>query len=831
MERVIVNEGTKVNLYNLFEDLQNYSTGNFLKVLDLLLDNYGVNADTTQNGQVGAGDTSLQVTVGGGGTANYVNVAPGEALTSGLFYLSISSPTTVSLVGLSVGYHTLYFSHQYTYSDPVDVMSGFAIGLLGGSQKNSRMHDYYKFSWDTGNTPSGVALALVNVLNGSYNHTVTADLRFTNILKFKSGVMPSWDVARKSEPDAQRFIAAIESTQFKAYDAYNPSTSTFTLTPGSGINSLSGTQATDIKNRVHTQNTDYYTTASGFWIGGPPGVGALALTIPDAPMPPLNFRITDISLPNQSNYTLQEYVILMAKEVERGAVTHEAAVTMKWNWDGVLLLNYPGTNQVLVALRPGPTFSVQANELIGYHLWHPAGFDYLITDNDASYTYTGNVIATHLTLQPYEHAINIDTLPNITTASATTAWVHSNAESYELTAIPVTRSYDQIIEERYENTVNDSDILRPLAMECKENYFLGEMLNLRVRSRNYQRSAWTTMAAGSFTKPSPWKSPISYGAPFIVRIPDISSVGASIAAEGSATGFTININGWDVASAFEIVYSTDPNGTDFNNDRAQPRVEYSRKIEIATTSSSRYYIKVRPLIGGQAVAEALSTDVMSGTGGQTITLYSYGPIYVNLNTYSGALGSYNSALEGWNVTSIVSPMGTALSGIVTPSLQGEIITINSIDYTIGDALGSSVFSIIDAQNSAVTTGLTSAAFTIGYSKAAREIITWTGPEFDFVVTQVEVLQYARPGRKQYPEPVLRVYPAAMESNADAIVLGTEGTVRYVQAMDILVTQNYGNRILKIDLWDDGQEQNCNKIGLVADINISYRAASPTIMRS
>ena len=48
MERVIVNEGTKVNLYELFEDLQDYSQTNFLRVIDLLIESYGVNAATNQ---------------------------------------------------------------------------------------------------------------------------------------------------------------------------------------------------------------------------------------------------------------------------------------------------------------------------------------------------------------------------------------------------------------------------------------------------------------------------------------------------------------------------------------------------------------------------------------------------------------------------------------------------------------------------------------------------------------------------------------------------------------------------------------------------------------
>ena len=229
MDRVIVNEGTKVALYELFEDLQNYSQNNFLKVIDLLIESYGVNADTAQDGSIVTGDTSLEIT-DVGGFANYVNIGAGEALTSGLHYIHLSTPTTYSTAGLSDGYHTLYLRHIYTYSDPVDVMSGFAIGLLGGSQKNSRMHDSYDFVWDTNPLTSGIALAIVISQSSGNLINVAIDSRSSNVLKLKNAVL-SEDVVRKSELAEQRLLGNLTVPELSITNSPHD----FTITTGTGF--------------------------------------------------------------------------------------------------------------------------------------------------------------------------------------------------------------------------------------------------------------------------------------------------------------------------------------------------------------------------------------------------------------------------------------------------------------------------------------------------------------------------------------------------------------------------------------------------------------------
>jgi len=834
MERVIVNEGTKVDLFNLFEDLQNYTASNFNRLVGLFIESYGINASTLENGQIYPSDNSLQVTASAG---TFVNVAVGEAITSGLHYIGITTPTTVSLVGLGIGIHTLYMRHQYTYGNPVNVMSGFAIGLVGGSQKNSRTHDSYAFVWDTSPAVSGVILAQVNVLDGAYNHTVTADYRWTNVFKLAANAMPGWDIVRKNYPGVQTMASGIQAASYMVKSTLTPSNSFF-LTTGSGINTLTGSEATSLKALSHIQNTDTYTTASGFWVGGGPGVGALVLTVADDPMMPLNLRITDISPVTLSNYRQPGYETKLALPVAQGIISHDAAFTIRWNWDNVLINSFDGTNIMTVVLNPGPIHSVVVNALIGYHFWHPANFDYVVTANTASVLQVAgsNIYTTQLTVQPYKHTTNINTLGLLFSGSPTAGCIHSNAIHYEINTQVFAVHQMTVREERYESTIVGIDI--PDSLITKENYYLGESIGINIRARTMNKvSGWQTLLGGSFTKPSPWKSPVYYEFPTLVQIPDISSVGASVSASATTAGFVVNINGWTLATAFELVWSTDANSTDFTNTRAFRTVSSSRTIDISTTDSAKYYIKVRPLISGQAVADPLSVNVTSGAGGMGVIIYSFGPVRSHLRSYSGTLGGLATGSYGysWTVSGLASPAGTSYSGVLSdfPTIEGEILTVGNNDYTIdymipdwpGNGPAANSLVLLDSTGAQVSTGLAGQAFTIGVSKFARELITWTGPDFDFTITQIEVSQYGRPGYSLYPvAPVVRVYPLAMESDADSVICSTSGQIKYTQPADIFITQINGNRIVRIDAYDPSGVAGANKMGLVADITLTYMKA-------
>ena len=838
MDRVIVNEGTKVDLYNLFEDLQDYNQNNFLKVIDLLIESYGVNADTAQNGSIVAGDTSLKVT-NIGGFASYVNIGAGEALTSGLHYIHLSTPTTYSTAGLSDGYHTLYLRHAYTYSDPVDVMSGFAIGLLGGSQKNSRMHDSYDFVWDTNPLTSGIALAVVISQSSGNLINVALDSRPSNVLKLKNAIL-SEDVVRKSELATQTLLGNLILPSISVTNAPHD----FTITTGTGINTLTGSEAMKLKAWSHLPNTDTYTNSSTFYIGGDSTTGHEVITLAGEPLRPLNFRVTDVDSATRSSMRDAYYTDnKLALAVKTGLISHGASVSLAWNWDECSLASVYTTGRIDISLSPGVT-AVNANELVGYHLWVPGasmrpgygGVDYIITANDASIV-SSYGSWTLLTVTPYDHTVDINTIANINTI--TTAIVHSNAERYEVVAIPM-RAGVLAYDDRHENIVSYAQV--PTAMRTKIEYPLGEILRLGVRAVSIGHDTHYTVIQqqGSFTKPDGWKSPVYYNTDpsnpygFLVQIPDIDPVGASISAFATPVGFQVIINGWGRATDYELVWSTATNGADFNNIRTLRMVSSAKTIDISTPGSYRYYISVRPLISGQAVAAPLTASVTSGAGGQDPVAYQL-LIPIKVKTYSGTMSTYSTLVESWAVTGIVSPAGSTITDVFTDALEGEIITITpgagvSTDYVIGSVVGGTHLSIANLQNEEVKVGLTG-TFTISTSKFGREIYNGllSNGDFDIIITKIEVNQFSQPGFRSgtyfLDHPVLRVYPAAQENEADTLVLTQFTAATYSQDVDIPVSAVWGNRIVKVDLWDDAPGTNSNKIGLVADLKLHWRAMS------
>jgi hypothetical protein len=819
MERVIVNEGTKVALYDLFEDLQDYTHDNFSNVIDLLIERYGINADTNQDGSIKTTDTSLQVT-NGTGTNNYVSIAPGEVLTSGLHYISLTTPTTCSTIGLSNNEHTLYLRHEYSYSAPVDVMSGFAIGLAGGSQKNSRMHDSYSFVWDTDPLTSGVALWSVIVYNNIAQDLVD-DKRPSNVLKFKNAVLPN-DLLRKSEPNTQTLVGDLSVPELIVAEGAH----SFTFTTGTGINTLTGTEATALKTCSHVQNTDTYTSSSTFYVGGPVGTGSEVITLGGDPMIPLNFRIVDIDSATKSPFRDDAYVnSKLALMVKTGLISHDASVTLAWNWDNCTIRPTITEGLVYVDLNPGTT-SVAANALVGYHLWCPDwGLDFVITANEVSVSSVTYGMSTLLTVLPYD--IGTGRIQSMTNSLGilSSCWIHSNAEKYELVAIP-TRGKIAFPQERHENSISYSQV--PPAMNMKVEYPLGEILKFQVRAiRLNHATQYKVLTSGSFTKSAGWKSPVYYNndserAGAIIQIPDIDSTGATIATATTNAGFRVNINGWNLATDFEIVWSATPNGIDFNNVYTGRLVTSSRTADIAVASMNRYYINVRPLISGQAVASPISAQVMSGGGGQNPQVFTYG-FPVELKTYSGTMSTYEGATQSWALSSIISPAVGGVTDQFSENVIGEIITVGGIDYIISDVVGHTRLIIVDQAQNLITTGLTG-AFTIGTTKFAREIFkgVLSNGSFDIVIMQVNVEQYAQPGSNFVASsPVLRIYPSAMPSSADTLVLSNKTSATYSQAMDILITDRYGNRIVCIDLFDPATTATSNSIGLSALVTIHY----------
>lgn len=831
MERVIVTNGTKVNLYTLFEDLQNYTQTNMGSVLTQLFGSFGISAATTISGLIDSSDTSLKVT--GGMSHNYVSVASGDALTEALNYLYNAAGNTASVAGLSNGTHTLYLKHQYVYSDPVEVVSGFAYALSGINNVNSRAHDSAVYVWDVSPGVSGVVLADVPVNAGLVSGEVI-DRRNENVLKLSSAVIPTTSL-RTDRDYVQSLQTGLKMPSLELYSA--TISGLLSLSNGTSTVTLSVAQLADLLTRIHTQHTDLGTTSSYFRVGNSTPTandGLLVATIPAPPMPPKNVRITDVNSPTLSRVRMKEFDAELAYPVRTGLVSHEAAVNFKWNYDNVLGNGGKGTGGVTDSgkFRITNTTLIESksfgtNELTGYHLYFPVlGKDFEITANLAS---VGS--ETVLTVSPYEHNTIID---GIDATGTNYAIIHSNCERYELLIQPLVSEFEDKgpIEERYELAVMASD--SPPLMQATENLFLGERVIVKVRAvSGNQKSAYTIMPSGSYTKRPPFVTVQPYSTKYLVKLPTIDSTGATVGANATATGFTVTIAGWDIATDFEVCYTTDASGPDFNNETHEKLITRQRTIDIPASGSRTYYIAARPLISGQQVADAKTTSVISGAGGKMPTDTALNVGMVSCRTFSGTIGTYSVGVEGWTLSTLKSPSVSGLNAAINESLIGEQIYVTSTAtyYNISnvESSGGGYVSLTDTNGNLVTTGLAGLAFTINTTEFSRELWSTSNFPLDAQITAIHVDQWTKFRNNSSAAPVLRWYQKNMKDFANSIELNEKGRATYDQDSNVTILARNGARTLVVDLWDPTENDNIS--GFEGSIVIYWKPYTETGRRT
>jgi hypothetical protein len=754
MERVIVNEGTKVNMYQLFEDLQNYTQLGMMHSIGQLVDTYGVNM-LMISGVVDPSDTSFKCSL----YSNHeIAVQAGEGLTEALYYLP-GTGATVEVGDLADGPHTLYAQHAYTYNTPVDIVSGFAYGLSGISQRNSRAHDAVAYVFDSPSI-SGIPIADF-VLDSNFLTVVT--------------------------------------------DAREPLGINTSFIPG-----------------YHEQNTDTGTTASTFSVGG-----SLVELVPTPPKPPFNILISDVWASTTSSVRYKPFDAYLASEVRSGLITHEAAVSLKWGFNGMISRGSPATGQLNVVILEMWTgiVSFGQNDLIGYHFYAKnLGLDWTITANSA--VGAGGVVL--LTMTPYGHTTPMSSSLNFNTDDMI---IHSNADRYEVVVTPVTESDTRVTSERYEEIVTQTGGA-PI-MQKTMDLFIGERVLVEVRAvKGSQHSAYASMQRGQYSKTSGFQTIQSYTVPYLVRLPSLDSTGASVKATASANGFTIKISPgvWDgLATDYELCWTTDP-VANFSNKDHQKIVTSQTTYDVSTSDQRTYNVACRPLMAGQAVADPVFSSTQSGSGGvvaQDVTF----TITKSIRTFSGAIDSYTAGTQSWSLTSLYSPAGqtttkVSLKNFSVTDFTGSVLVVDNIAYTVSQVVYNSdtdhnELVIADLGTQApITTGLAGKSFTVNTTLAGRKLYQSSTVNTNMLVTAVQVNQDSK-FTTAVGSPVLRWYAFGDTRNADTITLNAPGQSAYPsQATNVYVPQG---GFLVVDLWDE--TENDNTSGFKGTINITWKAYS------
>ena len=399
-----------------------------------------------------------------------------------------------------------------------------------------------------------------------------------------------------------------------------------------------------VDDRIHAPNSDSGTTEDEFRVGvGNPAYpdGLKVLTESPVPKPPLNVRITSIQPDFKKKQGTEPQYEGAELSNNTGRASGMGRVFFAWGYRDII-----GESVASDTFRiDNPGYSFTEDQLDGYYLTFVSGEEFLITGNQV--TESGYTLVT--------------VLGNLEGLSATTypAIIHPGVTEYRFTAIPVNVDANTTVitdpdlspppivtlpidlNQRVEGSVRHN--ASPVISNCMLRLPLGEFFIFQVQSvRRQAVSVYTVMGAGAFA----WKGvPVAFSYPFRVALPMLiqATLGLGIMPEGR--GFVINIDGWGDADLFEFgwvrVGDTEGGSIDFSNADHHPAVTSNPTINVYTLEDfieavanpgnstqlvnvntglpivgsrlkpirNRYLFAVRPIIGGQVVGEAVSTEV------------------------------------------------------------------------------------------------------------------------------------------------------------------------------------------------------------------------------
>ena len=173
MEKIIAPQGSKVDLSDLVESIQNISANNMKDLMDTLLKSYGVLHS-------GITDTGMELTQY---STDSVEVGPGLAIVPAGHPIAVSGDDTIQDRRLTItdGYSgSVWISYTPFTSEPVQILDGFAWLASGTQFEDSLQTPYYALVADDPGI-SGIELATVHRQGSTI--TIT-DLRWDNSLKF-----------------------------------------------------------------------------------------------------------------------------------------------------------------------------------------------------------------------------------------------------------------------------------------------------------------------------------------------------------------------------------------------------------------------------------------------------------------------------------------------------------------------------------------------------------------------------------------------------------------------------------------------------------------------
>ncbi|HEX2868747.1 MAG TPA: hypothetical protein VHO03_17025 [Ignavibacteriales bacterium] len=527
------------------------------------------------------------------------------------------------------------------------------------------------------------------------------------------------------------------------------------------------------------------TASENFKVGG-----RYVLTEPDIPAAIQNFRIADIASTKSTVDSTMANSIAVAYQ---NGLDSYLNVKLKWGYDNITGFT-SGTNEMHITTA-GLAFTKDQLKDLYIHIFNVSK-TFRITGNNA--TSGGDTLVTLINEDGTSWDGKDISGNYITIASDNPAWIHFDADSYEIAAIPC--SGDPGIPEydyagRIEALANYGlDVVR---METTIRLHMGRYYLIKIcGKKGVKYNDYVELQAGSFQK---YGLTQNYSNPTLIKHPSIPDDG-KIAVNMTLVGFLIMIDAtcWPLAENFEVAYTAKNTTASFTDPTHTQFILNSRTVEVPTNISAEYNVAVRPLMSGQAVAKAVTATVVSGSGGRAPDERPMAMLELNHFTYSGTLG-YNTTVPGTvTIEAIESPAASGRTIASMPdNIVGKIITINSVDYRITGRTSPTAFDIetLDGTNNYPSTGA-GIVYTIGVSEKARQV--WlTTLYYSAKFTRAEV----DPKILQGGEALIRFYQKGQSPEKGDYMKVPKQGVPVEQDLNFKIVSGSGEMKLLIDLYD------------------------------
>ena len=301
-----------------------------------------------------------------------------------------------------------------------------------------------------------------------------------------------------------------------------------------------------------------------------------------------------------SRYVMLQPLDILASGIKNFIITDVAGtnvlnqlrVNVQWGFADIV--GTGGNNNFTIT---STTMNVIANELAGYYLYIPSTLtNYKITANTA--TAAGNVV---LTLTKID-----DTSINLTgtnTTSPNYGLIHSNADEYDIKAVPNDGSGNYIEANAITSVVVTDSYVAP----HNTNLLLTAGVTYKIKilaKKGNNILTWQEMLAGSYSKYSVTQS---YGDPFVCTHPMLPNTGMSVVAARTEVGadFTLSGSAWDYAEGYgwDVVYAPVTTG-DVTARTINCPVQAQKVVHVSSPTSlfnTSLYVKVYAYISGQVV--------------------------------------------------------------------------------------------------------------------------------------------------------------------------------------------------------------------------------------